>query len=83
VSRLLILKDPATTIAHHGDYMEVKTPHHSYVVAYRHIKTIYINKAINLSIAECYAISTRVPLYLIDKHGYLLAKVEKVDDESV
>jgi len=81
--RVLILRDSRTKISAHSEYIEIKNILSSYIVSFRHIEAIYINKAIFIDIATCYFISTKVPLFLIDQNGYILAELKRVDDEKV
>ncbi len=83
MSRILILRDPATRIEVHTEHLRIKTPLHNYAVAYRHIETIYLNKAIPVTLSQGYTLCTHVKLYLVDHHGYILAKLEKAGDETV
>jgi len=81
--QILILKQSATGLIVHQEHMEIITPKESYIVAYRHIDAIYLNKAIRVDIGTCYALSQKVALYLIDHNGYLLAELKEVTDETV
>jgi hypothetical protein len=81
--QLLILKDSQTKIKAYHDYIDIKTFKDSYVVSYMHLKAIYLNKAIDIDISTCYSISVKVPLYIIDQNGYILATLREVDDEEV
>jgi hypothetical protein len=81
--RVLILRDSKTAITIHSDYIEIKNFINSYVVAFRHIERIYLNKAIDIDISSCYAISQKVPLFIIDEDGYILAELKRVRDEEV
>jgi len=81
--RHLILRDPKTRLTIHTDYLEISNPANSYVVAFRHIGAVYLNKAIPLTIGACYAICRRVPLWLIDQNGYIVARVAEVSDAEV
>jgi hypothetical protein len=79
---VLILKDPKTEITVHRDYLEIKTPLQSYIVAYIHIKTLYINKTIELNISQFYTISQKIDTYIIDRYGYILAKLQKIKENK-
>ena len=81
--QILILRQSSTKIIIRSDHMEVITLGRSYVVAYRHLDAVYLNKAIRVDIGTCYALSRKVPLFLIDHNGYLLAELREVTDEKV
>lgn len=81
--RLLILKESSTKLTVHSDYIEIVTPEHSYVVAFCHLGALYLNKAIKIDIGTCYSLSRRVPLFLIDRHGRLLAELKGIGHEAV
>ena len=79
-NRILILKEPSTKLTLYPEYLHLKSIYHDTIIAYAHIQAIYLNKSINIDIATCYALSQKVPLTIIDEHGYLLATLQKVKD---
>jgi hypothetical protein len=81
--RQLILRNPKTRLTLHTDYLEISNPINRYAVAFRHIGAIYLNKAIRVEIGTCYAICRRVPLWIIDQDGYIIARVAEVKDAAV
>ena len=82
--RILILRDPKTKITPHTDYIEITNITNRYIVSYRHVSAIYLNKAIKLDMSACYTLYTHIPkLYITDQNGYILAKLAGVDDEKV
>lgn len=81
--RTLILRDPATKLRFHESYLEIISVTGSYTVAFVHIARIYLNKSIAVDIGTCYAISQKAALFLIDKDGYILARLAKADDAAV
>jgi hypothetical protein len=83
IKQLLILKDSHTKITTHSTYMEIKSFKDSYIVSYMHLKAIYLNKSIDIDISTCYELSQKVPLFIIDQNGYILATLKEVDDEEV
>ena len=78
--RLLILRDPNTKITIHREYLEITAGTQHYIVAYRHIEAIYLNKANKIPVGICYTISTHVPFYLIDQNGYIIAQLKGIDN---
>ena len=81
--RRLIFRDPKTRLIVHSDYLHIVHPLNSYIVAFRHIGAIYLNKAIKIDISSCYAICRHTPLWIIDQNGYIVAKVTEVSDAEV
>lgn len=81
--RLLILRDPKTRLTVHSEYLEISAGTQHYIVAYRHIEAIYLNKANKIPVGTCYAISARVPFYLTDHNGYIVAQLKEVDDAQI
>lgn len=76
--RPLIIKDSQTAITIHNEYIELKHPKQNSIIAFCHIESIYLNKAIDVSIGECYKIMQKVPFFLIDENGYILAQFVEV-----
>lgn len=77
MSKALIITESDTHITVGADYLGIKTPKGSRVIGLRHIEAVYLNKAIHIDIGECYKIMTQVPLYIIDEHGYILARLRE------
>jgi len=77
--RSIIVKDSDVKVRVESDFLSLESLEGDQVIGFRHIKAVYLNKALALDIGECYKIMQRVPLYLIDEHGYILARmVEEV-----
>jgi hypothetical protein len=75
----IIVKDSDVKVRVEQEYLSLESAEGDQVVGFRHIKAVYLNKALALDIGECYKIMQRVPLYIIDEHGYILARmVEEV-----
>ncbi len=81
--QILILKDNNTKITVYEKYMLIKTIQESYVVAFLHLGAIYLNKTIDVDIGTCYAISKKIPFFLTDHNGYIIAKLEGAKDEEI
>jgi len=78
--RVFIFREPSTKITLHAEYMHVKNIYYDKVIALRHIEMVYLSKSIEISMATCYELSTHVPLYIIDNHGYILAELKCIKD---
>jgi len=73
--RSVIVKDSNVKVTVEQEYLLLNSFEEEQVVGFRHIKAVYLNKALALDIGECYKIMQRVPLYIIDEHGYILARM--------
>lgn len=77
MKRSVIVKDSGVTVTVGSDYLLLKSLEADQVIGFRHIKAVYLNKALSLDIGECYKIMQKVPLFLIDEHGYILAQLHE------
>lgn len=73
--RSIIVRDSNVKVTVEQEYLLLNSFEEEQVVGFRHIKAVYLNKALALDIGECYKIMQRVPLYIIDEHGYILARM--------
>lgn len=71
--KILFIKNANTIIKFHSAYMIIKTNHQDYVVGYRHINELYLNKLIAITPRECIKIAKFCKLFFTDQHGYILA----------
>ncbi len=78
--RVLILRDSETKVTVEEEYIQISTIANSYIVSFAHLGALYLNKAIDLPIGACYAISQKVPFFVIDEHGYILAELRESDE---
>lgn len=75
--RSVIIKESSVRVTVGSDYLSLQSYEGDQVIGFRHIKAVYLNKALALDIGECYKIMQRVPLFLIDEHGYILARLQE------
>ncbi len=81
MKQIVVIKDSKTLLHIDQEYMSIKKPSCSdNVIAYRHIKRIYINKLIDISINECLKLAKYFDVYFINNNGYILAKMQ-LDEE--
>lgn len=80
--RVLILREPTTSIRVEGTHLEIKNILNNLIVSFAHVEAIYISKAIKVDIATCYKISQKIPLFVIDRHGTILAELKRPKDDS-
>jgi len=78
--KILILREPHTKITAYAEYLHIKNITRSYVISFIHIERIYLSKSIDTSLSTCYELSIKVPLFIIDQHGYILAELKRVQD---
>jgi len=60
-------------------YMTVNSSEQNYVIGYRHIGELYLNKCILITPRECIIVAEQCKLYFIDQHGYVLASFRLED----
>lgn len=77
MKRSVIVKDAEVEVSVGSDYLSLKSFEEDRVIGFRHIKAIYLNKALALDIGECYKMMQKVPLFIIDEHGYILARLQE------
>ena len=82
--KTIIIKDSKVEVRVEQEYLSLESFEGDQIIGFRHIKAVYLNKALALDIGECYKIMQRVPLFLIDEHGYILAelKAEKKEENE-
>jgi len=78
--KVVVIKNPKTKIRVYQDYMIIKTPISTEILAYRYIGELYINKTINIRPSELVRFATMFDTYLIDHNGYILASI-RIEDE--
>lgn len=82
MKKTLIIKDSSTTIKVYSSYMIIASPSQSVVVAFRHIKELYINKTILLTPSQLLRMASVFDVYFIDHHGYILATIRLQNDKA-
>jgi len=81
MKQIVVIKASSTILTIEKEYLVIKKSTCSdNVIAYRHIKRLYMNKLINISISECLKLASLFELYFINQHGNILGSI-KVDDE--
>ncbi len=80
----LVLRDHHSKIIAKDDFCYIIKNSQKNIVAYKHIKAIFINIALKTNINTCYKLAQNIPLYLIDPQGKIIAKLDtKVTDEEI
>jgi len=79
MKQTIIIKDSKTTINVFTDYLVVKSQTSETIIGYIHIKEIYLNKLIDISIANSIKLSSYFDVYFIDRYGKILAKVDNYE----
>ncbi len=75
MSRSLIVKDAKAKVRYLGTAIEVKSLYGDTVVGFRHIRYVYLHQDIDITIKTAIRIARKVPLFLIDKRGKIIARV--------
>jgi len=78
--RVLILKEPTTSLKVEDTHLEIKNLLNNFIISFAHVKAVYISKVIKVDIGVCYKISQKVPLFIIDQNGYILAELKVNSD---
>ena len=81
MKQIVVIKESITTLVVEKEYLIIKKPQYAdNVIAYRHIRKLYINKLINITISECLQLAIKFELYFINQHGKILGRM-KIDEE--
>lgn len=75
MKKTIIVKNSSTKIDVLSEYLIIKTKSQEDIVGYRHIKEVYFNKLIDISLTNCIKLATKFDVYFINQHGKVLAKV--------
>ncbi|MEA3227611.1 MAG: hypothetical protein U9P38_00910 [Campylobacterota bacterium] len=75
MKKTIIIKNSSTKIDISSQYLVIKTVSQENIIGYRHIKELFINKLIDISMANCLKLAKKFDLYFINQHGKILAKV--------
>jgi len=76
--KVLILREPSSVLTVFDAYIAIKNIYNSSVISFVHIEEIYLSKSIKIDINTCYKITKKVPLFIIDQDGYILAELKRV-----
>jgi hypothetical protein len=50
------------------------------IIAFKYIKELYINRAIDVRLGDCIKALKFFDIYLIDRYGYVIAEVKKYEE---
>jgi len=73
MKKTVLIKDASAKIRFYKSYMAVNSLEQNYVIGYRHIRELYLNKCILITPRECIMVSKQCKLYFVDQHGYIVA----------
>ncbi len=80
----LVLRDHHAKIIAKDEFLYIIKNSQKNIVAYKHLKAIFINIALKTNIQTCYKIAKYIPLFIIDSNGYIIAKFNtKVENEKI
>ncbi len=72
----LIFKNPNTKLRIFSTYIQFYANGVPMLLGYKYIKHIYINKTIKIELKDIYKLSMKIPVYIIDHNGYMLASIK-------
>ncbi len=78
----MILQDPGIVVIPHAEYLEFERDGTRRIVAYRHLRALYLYEGVDVSLSDLVRMAVRVPLYLIDRRGYVVAQVRPVEGDD-
>jgi hypothetical protein len=73
----LIFKNPNTKMKIFSTHLQFTVNGSSMVLSYKYISQVYINKTIKFSLLDLYKLFLKVPVFIIDQNGYILASLKK------
>ena len=73
--RSLILKQSGVKLYPHKKYLEFGLDGKRHTVAYRYLEALYLGMSVEADLYDLYKIAKQIPLYLIDRHGYIKAEI--------
>lgn len=76
IKKELILKDKNIKIKLHKEYLEFTKDSNYMVIAYKFIANVYLNKLANIPLNLLVSLASKVPLFIIDHNGYVIAEVK-------
>ncbi len=76
MKQIVVVKGSKTQVNIFSDYLCIKKNGAETIIAYRHIKELYLNKLIDISIADSIRLSKIFDTYFTDQYGNILAKVQ-------
>ena len=75
IKKLLILKDKNIMLRVHTDFLEFSKDGVAFVISYKFISSIYLNKQANIALPQLVKLAKKVPLFFIDFYGNIVAQM--------
>ena len=75
MSYTLIIKEPNAKIKAYTNHIKVIVGKNIKIFAYRHLRSIFINQMVTISLLSCKKISQKIDLYIIDTKGYVILEI--------
>ncbi len=72
----LIFKNPNAKLRIFSTYLQFTSNGVPMLLGYKNIQNIYINKTININLCDIYRLSLKIPVYIIDQNGHILASIK-------
>ncbi len=77
----ILITTPDTQIFEGEEYIILRNNIINYlIIGFRHIKALYICKTVEWKISDCYQLAKKIPVYIIDESGNILADMQKSDE---
>jgi len=78
----MVIRNPKVRLRIDNNSLIVKNKKSSSVISLEYIDSLYIYVGIRIELALLEKISRKIPLYLIDRYGYIKAKLVRVDEKA-
>ncbi len=78
----MVIRNPKVRLRIDNNSLIVKNKKSSSVISLEYIDSLYIYVGIRIELVLLEKISRKIPLYLIDRYGYIKAKLVRVDEKA-
>ena len=69
--QIVIIQDMRATLIPHAEYLEFSLEGRRRMIAYRHIRALYLYDGVHISLKVLVKIATKVPLFIVDRYGVI------------
>lgn len=82
VRRPLVIRKSGVRIIAKDGHMKIINKQEQYIVAYCHVCALFIDKTVQIGVDSLMQIGAHMPIFFVDARGYLIVKLEKVDNNA-
>ena len=75
MKRTLIIKNSKAKVIFKTTYLEISTIYEVQYIGLNQLESIYINKEIKVPMNVIITLAKNIPIYFIDSHGIIIAKI--------